>query len=281
MQPERRDLRFHLPAVRINDWHPEGPYVSHFLNTLSVFFPEGERFFIQSVRHFRDRVTDRDLAEAVTAFIGQEAMHGREHDEYNRRLAEAGYPVEEMEQRIVRLLERVKRSTPKQAQLAATIALEHFTAMLANQVLEQQRLLDDAEPHYARLWKWHAFEETEHKSVAYDVWNLATGESPADYAVRVSALVSATVIFLRHVAEFYGQMIEADRSLSRRWRDRARGYLTLGRFLFGRPGPLRRIVPEWLDYFRPGFHPWDHDNSHFLADLDALTADIEAAAEAA
>src|SRR6267142_1836665 len=76
MMPIRRDVHFKLPAERISDWHPGGPHVAHLVNTISMFFPEGERFFIQSVRNYRNRITDPELKKAVTGFIGQEAMHG-------------------------------------------------------------------------------------------------------------------------------------------------------------------------------------------------------------
>ena len=38
------------------------------------------------------------------------------------------------------------------------------------------------------------------------------------------------------------------------------------RFLFGTPGLFRRLGPRYCDWFRPTFHPWDHDNRAKLAD---------------
>ncbi|MGO4611605.1 metal-dependent hydrolase, partial [Variovorax sp. 2RAF20] len=79
MMPVRRDVHPHLPPARISDWHERGPHVTHFINALSIFFPAGERFFMDSVRHYRDQLTDPELKRAVAGFIGQEAMHTREH----------------------------------------------------------------------------------------------------------------------------------------------------------------------------------------------------------
>src|SRR3546814_7283070 len=79
--PIRRDLHFKLPSERVGDWHNEGPHVSHFFNALSLFFPDGERFFIHAVRHYRAQIVEPQLQQAVTAFIGQEAKHGRERSE--------------------------------------------------------------------------------------------------------------------------------------------------------------------------------------------------------
>lgn len=274
MQPVRRDFSFQLPADRIGDWHPEGPYVSHFLNTLSLFFPVGERFFIHSVRHYRDRITDPELQQAVTAFIGQEAMHGREHEAYNAAAAAAGYPVDRFENEVRGLLEFIKARLPKSSQLSATIALEHMTAIMADKLLAEHAILDNAEPHYAAIWNWHALEETEHKAVAYDVWTTVFGETPARYVERVSGLVLANVIFWPLVVRYYASIVRQDATLKRGWRDRARGLARAGRFLFVSPGGLSRCMPDLIDYFRPGFHPWDHDNRAFLSRIDALEADM-------
>ena len=57
------------------------------------------------------------------------------------------------------------------ARLAATVALEHLTAILAAALLDgRSGSLAGADPRVAELWRWHAVEETEHKSVAFDVY---------------------------------------------------------------------------------------------------------------
>ena len=117
MLPIRRDFRFNLGSRDVLNWHERGPYVTHFFNTLSVFFPVGERFFMHAVRHYRDQITDPELKQAVTAFIGQETMHGREHEAYNEAVSAAGMPVEAMEARVDRLLEYIKANRPKSMQL--------------------------------------------------------------------------------------------------------------------------------------------------------------------
>src|SRR6266404_2121710 len=101
----RRDLRFEdIEQSDLRTWHPEGLHVAHFFNALSLFFPEGESFFIHSVRHFADRIRSPRLRRDVEGFVGQEAMHGREHRRYNRALAAAGLPAEQLERALVRRL---------------------------------------------------------------------------------------------------------------------------------------------------------------------------------
>src|SRR5688572_6935255 len=165
---KQRDIHFPIAGLQLRDWHPQGAHVSHIFNGESLFFPEGEQFFIDTVRHYRDRITDPKLKEDVRGFIGQEAMHGREHRSYNEALAAAGYPAAELERRAIKQLDRSRRMLRPRGQLAVTIALEHFTAILAEAMLSDDRVLAGVPPQMAALWRWHAIEETEHKAVAYD-----------------------------------------------------------------------------------------------------------------
>src|SRR3954466_3555495 len=109
--------------------------LSHLAASLSAVFPDGEDFFVRSVRHYRDQITDPALKRQVTGFIGQEALHGREHRMFNDRLAELGYPTKRFERYTKKGLEMRERIAPPASNLAATAALEHFTATLAELVL--------------------------------------------------------------------------------------------------------------------------------------------------
>jgi len=273
MLPIRRDLKFKLPAERIHDWNAGGHHVSQFFNTLSIFFPSGERFFIDSVRNYRERITDAELQRAVSAFIGQEAMHGREHIEYNDALVAAGLPADAMERLVIALLKFAKKTLPKAEQLAITIALEHFTAILADVLLREPKLLEGAEPRYAALWRWHALEETEHKAVAYDVYVAMLGKGPGAYIRRCVALAALTVIFWSLVIPFHLIIMARDGGLFN-----LKGWWTLFQYHWLKPGALRRIIPAYFDYYRPGFHPWQHDNRRFLAEIDSIAETYRAAA---
>ena len=273
MLPIRRDLKFKLPADKMRCWNPRGVHVSHFFNTLSIFFPSGERFFIDSVRNYRERITDAELQKAVTAFIGQEAMHGREHIEYNNALVASGMPADTMERLVIRLLNTAKKILPKADQLAVTIALEHFTAILADILLREPKLLEGSEPRFASLWRWHALEETEHKAVAYDVYQTVIGKGPGAYLRRCVALAALTVIFWGLVIPFHLEIMRREGGLFD-----FGGWWNLFKFHWISPGALRRIIPAYFDYYRPGFHPWQHDNRRFLVELDALAETYRAAA---
>ncbi len=274
VMPERRDLHFLPPGERISDWHAEGPNVTQFMNALSLLFPAGERMFIDAVRSYRDDIPDPDLKKAAQAFIGQEAMHSREHIEYNELMAEAGLPAHKLDRFTWSLLDTIKQYTPRSFPLAATVALEHYTALMGDMLLQHPEFLDGSQEDFERMWRWHALEEVEHKAVAYDVYEKCVGRGPRAYIERAGGMIVASALFWPIVIEFYRQMAAADEDCrSAGWR----GHLKVLNQMLGKPGYLRRLVPEFLGYFRYSFHPWQQNNSHLLAELDELVDDAEAA----
>jgi uncharacterized protein len=252
---EVRDLRFDTGAGIPRHWHGGRKSVTHFFDNLSILFPPGERFFIHAVRAHEDKVTDPALAEQVRAFCGQEGVHTREHVAYNRMLATQGYPVERLEARVQRLLDQVKRRAPPRAHLAATCALEHFTSLMAELVLRDPRTLEGAHPTMTALWRWHAAEESEHRAVAFDVYQAAGGT----WFRRCLVMWVSTLVFWARVFEQQLELMWTDRTLfnpAEWWR--------LFKFLWVNPGSMRRIVVPYFSYYLPGFHPWQHDNRELL-----------------
>ena len=162
MLPIRRDIHFALPAERITNWHEQGPFITHFFNALSLLFPQGELFFMDSVRHYRQRIDDPELKKAIQGFIGQEAMHSREHVAYNDLLQAAGLPAHTLDRRLKFILDLQKKHFAPSFNLAITIALEHYTAMLAEILLSDPSRFGDSLKGYQQMWYWHALEETEH-----------------------------------------------------------------------------------------------------------------------
>ena len=264
VKPIRRDLSFELPADKVNSWHREGLHMAHFLNALSIFFPLGERFFIDSVRNYRARIEDPQLLEEVREFIGQEAMHSREHDIYNKALTAQGYPADKLERVVGRVLKFFTRYTSKAQQLEGTMALEHLTAVLANFVLTHPDLFAGSDERYAKLWRWHAIEETEHKAVAFDVFRAVKGrETPLAYVKRIVAFIISNVVFWPLVFYFHLSLVARDKALL----NIAGWGRVLKQFLW-KPGIFIKTVPGLLAYFKYNFHPWDHDNRDLLTQID-------------
>ncbi|ARS29226.1 metal-dependent hydrolase [Sphingomonas sp. KC8] len=254
-----RDRRFGRGLALDRWWLAGDPVATAFYNALSVTFPKGEGFFIDSVRRFRDGASPQ-LAGEIAAFTRQEVMHTREHVAFNRRVTDAGYDVSALERRVDDRLALVRSKAPI-ASLAATMALEHFTAILAHELLADPRHLANAEASARVMWRWHAMEEIEHKGVAYDTWLHATKDWPRCKRWKVKAKVMLLVTRNFMV-------------------DRTRGVLELARqdglagprlwartfwFAFVKPGMMRKIAAAWIAFFLPGFHPWKHDDRALIA----------------
>lgn len=267
--PVRRDFKFNVNPARALHWHANSLNVTQFLNTMSSFLPVGERFFIDAVRSYRDQISDPELKKAVTAFIGQEAMHGREHEDYNDAIASHGVPIQQQEAFVLALLNFVQKNTPKAIPLAGTVALEHMTAILADGLLSLPNIMEVADEDYKALWNWHALEETEHKAVAYDVFQTVIGKDDnlGAYALRSFALVAATSIFFSIFIPFFVHNIRIKGGLFD-----LNGWKDVARLTWGKKGIFRYITPLWFDWFKPGFHPWDHDNHHYLEEFEERLA---------
>ncbi len=270
--PVRRDVKINLDEKRVNNWHQDGAHVTHFFNALSVLFPAGERLFMDSVRAYKDQVTDPELKKAITAFIGQEALHSREHEEYNEMMDRSGLPALKLDKMLWSLLGGLQGLLGKKLALAGTIALEHYTAIMANAVLSDENVLGkNSDEGFRHMWQWHAYEETEHKAVAYDVWNTVMPNTVYNRFIRRFGMVLASVIFWPVIAYFHARLVLADPNTKGQ---HLKGYSTVARILFGKTGIFRKATSEFFDYFKADFHPWEHDNSAFLNDIDAFVAQV-------
>tara|TARA_B110000977_G_scaffold183753_1_gene246691 strand:+ start:267 stop:1073 length:807 start_codon:yes stop_codon:yes gene_type:complete len=255
MTLEVRNIEFDLNKQLSKDWLDNDPFKTAFFNALSMSFPAGERFFIDSVRHFRDKVKDPKLKQEISRFIGQEAMHSREHKKYNQMLCEArGYSQRTMEGRTEAAVRLGEKKLSREGQLAMTCGVEHLTAILADKILKGW-MLCNVEPKIRSLWEWHAAEELEHKSVAFDVYMDIGG----NYKARKRTLRIFTVNFLLDLLANTTYMLRKDKKLWK-WSTLKSGF----NFLFAKGGVLREMRSDYLMYFDPGFHPWDDDNRDLL-----------------
>ncbi|RZF64469.1 metal-dependent hydrolase [Sphingomonas populi] len=254
-----RDLRFGRGMRRARWWMNDDPVATAFYNALSITFPKGEGFFIESVRAFREGTPPR-LAAEINAFIKQEVMHTREHVAFNRHVTDQGYDVSLLDRHVDEAL-AMTADKPAIAQLAATMALEHFTAILAHQLLAEPRHLAGAEPQAAAMWRWHAAEEIEHKGVAYDTWRHATRDWPRlrRWAVKTLVMLSTTRKF------FVGRYLGIIELLRQDGITGPRAHLGVLQYALVRPGMVRKILGAWFSYFLPGFHPWREDDRKLIA----------------
>ena len=246
-----RDLPKHFAA--------DGDLIqSHIAAALSSVFPDGEDFFVRSVRNFRDQVADPELKQQVAGFIGQEAMHGREHRMFNERLAELGYPTKVVE-RITRAgLKTRERLMSKKSNLAATAALEHFTATLAELLLTSEETRElFGHDEVRNLFVWHALEESEHKAVAFDVYRAVGG-------TERMRTITMNVITFGFIVGMTVQVM-ASLALDRSTYNPAVLLRSLARL---RKAPYMKVAVwrQLREYNRKGFHPDDRDTNALVSE---------------
>ncbi|MCA8902624.1 MAG: metal-dependent hydrolase [Hyphomonas sp.] len=266
-----RDYHFDMESAKKGYWLDGDPVATAVFNCLSLTFPGGERMFMDAVRAYRSEVSPK-LAKDVKDFIAQEAIHSREHHLLNELIDREKYPVAEVEAEIS---ERIAfgRSRGSMGMLISTICLEHFTAMMADMMDDHDTLFSKTEKPIADMWRWHAMEECEHKAVAYDVYLEVTKDWPPHrrYMRRCIAMALITYHFTRNIAGYAASFLEAD------------GYTpqeakrAVKKFLWKQPGLFGKGWKVWISWFKPGFHPWDHDNR---ALVESWRAEFDAAVPA-
>ena len=258
-----RDQRFGRQASPVRWWLNGDPIATAWHNALSATFPRGEAFFIESVKAHRDGAPPR-LATDIRAFVKQEINHTREHIAFNKAAVDAGYQLTAIDRRVAESLD-LTRSRPAIVSLAVTMALEHYTAMMAHEFLANPRHFAGAQAESADMWRWHAAEEIEHKGVAYDTWLHATrGWSRwKRWHVKSLMMLIVTRDFISNRVEDALELLAQDGLTGTRVKWRLAAYLLIT------PGIFRRVFPAWLGYFLPGFHPWKHDDRALIGSYDS------------
>ena len=259
-----RRIRFSYPTGSLQRHFVDGDLVmSHVVAHLSGLFPEGEEFFVRSVRCFADQITDPELISRVQGFIGQEISHGREHRALNERLQQMGYPTRRIDRITHRDFKRFERLLSPLTCLAITAAFEHYTAVLAEMLLSDERaqaILGATEVRSMLLW--HAIEESEHRSVAFDVYHSVGGtETRRIWTMRIIELTFTASVVLFSTLSLLGD--RATYNPVRLFRSLAA--------LRNSPLLTRAVVRRIRAYTKPGFHPDDTDNTalleHWTAEL--------------
>ncbi|MCD6679734.1 MAG: metal-dependent hydrolase [Burkholderiaceae bacterium] len=247
MVPVVRRLLIDLEAPFERGWCGGDPFLTALFDALSMSFPVGEQFFIDSVRAALEQLPAErrdEFAERTRAFIGQEATHRRIHSLFNEQLLGQGLVNDWEKRALVRIgwLADVDR----RHWLAATAAYEHLTAILAQWLLRNPHVLDGAEPRLRTMWLWHSAEETEHRSVAFDLHHAIGG----DRRWRLKWFRRVTTFFL---ADVMRQTLSNLRRSGTLWQRRT--WRSAAHHLFGRGGLARETFAPWREYFRADFHP--------------------------
>jgi len=233
-------------------WNLDNPVLTHFENAFSIMIPPGERFFIDSVRAYEDRVTDDEGRALIKAFVRQEGLHGEAHDRFNASYERYGIDIARQEAYAAKVFRRARRWLPAKIQLGITVFSEHLTAVGAHTLLDAPEVEDEIDPQMLSFWRWHAAEELEHKSVAFDLFHRVGG----GYATRMLSVLAAALFLAVPMVRITRALLREDPHQATA-ADRKQALAVQRRM-------GRRQLPLFLAYFKPGFHPWQIDDSGML-----------------
>ncbi len=232
-------------------WMSGDPFKTRFFDAMSTLFPQGERFFITSVREFRDQITDPKLLQEVKDFTRQEAQHSMVHRQYNDRLKRQGIDIDAITESLEEdLFRHAQQHLTPQQRLSITSALEHLTSMMCTCFFERKELLETSDPRVRAMYAWHAVEEVEHKAVAFDVLEQV---AKVPRWRRNLSMVLVTFGFPLTVARIMHGMFKVDGFNF--WQ--RLGLWAKGLWWFYKPGGLfGPTLGYYAAYYEKGFHPW-------------------------
>ena len=259
---EPRNRKFELQRALATDWFDNDPFLTAIFNAMSMSFPSGEKNFIDSIRHYEDKIKDLKLLNDSRGLYQQERIHSRDHRRYNKILCEQrGYDHDTMEgvYRVTQAKAEENPDVTPKVMLASTLALEHFTASMA-EIMLSGSFMDNVEPTIKELWLWHCVEELEHKSVAFDVFNQISGSNK----MRTTMMKISIMMLLRNVTKVAMKMLRHDKQL---WKWKT--LKSMRHFFFGKTGFIRLYLPAHKEYFRADFHPWDFDSKDLINEWQA------------
>jgi uncharacterized protein len=247
----RENINFGLDETVPKYWFLSDPFKTRLFDSMHLTFPDGERFFMTSVRAFRNQIVDKDLLQQVKDFTRQEGQHGMAHTKYHSALAAQGLPVAEMLEVNKATLDGYLKNYSPEFNVALTAAFEHFTGLLAETFFSHDETTSGMDDRIRALMAWHAMEEMEHKSVAFDVMERIAKVGSWQ---RSWALVIAMWQVRRMMFGITDQLLKADGFT---WMQRKAMLVRNMGWMFGQRGVLALRPSHFFAYFKPGFHPTD------------------------
>ncbi len=247
-----RVMGFEFDEHRIpRHWMADAAVPTQMANALHLIFPMGERFFVRSVRHFERQIEDPQLRAQIKGFYAQEGRHAHEHERVFAMLERQGYKVKPFLAVYKKIAyDWIEKLSPAKLRLAATSALEHYTAIMAENALGND-LLARMHPDMRALLCWHACEEIEHKAVAYDVLQAVA----PSYPLRVAGMVMATSTLIGFWFLGTAMLLRQEEGLG--WRE---GLRQLRASMQANPLGRNVFLRGLKEYLRRDFHPWQTDN---------------------
>lgn len=240
-----RRMKFPYPDSLRTWWNPARPEFSHIVNSASLAMPYLEPYLIETMRKAREKIADPKLIAELDLYVGQESTHFRQHQQFNKRLAECGYAsVPKMEALLKSDYEAFARTRSLTFNLAYAEGFESMALAIGHLLVnDREYLFRDGDSAVGSLILWHFVEEIEHKCVTFDVFKALHG----GYWWRVYGLFYATIHIMARTRQGYRAMLIEDG----RWFTLA-SRLTLYRLLLRIAG---QVVPRFLRVLRPNYDP--------------------------
>ncbi|MFK4205218.1 metal-dependent hydrolase [Acinetobacter junii] len=228
-------------------WCANDPAMTHYFTGLSTLFPEGESYFVRSVRALREHAKlNEALDREISAFIGQEAMHSKEHHAFHISAQQHGLNPESLEKVTGIVLKGLEKVFSKKWNLLVTVGLEHYTAVLVVSMMEtvNEYMTDKT---IRDLWLWHSVEETEHKAVAFDLYEYLYGNGLNAYLPRVTIFTLSLILITGLSTIYQIVLMKRDKQLS--------NLKTWQNFFNFAAKQYKTFIPKFFEYYRYDFHP--------------------------
>lgn len=258
-----RHMKFDFDPAQVDHrFYMDAELASAYFASLSIFLTRGEDLVIDTARYHRDFITDPLLKQRVTSLIGQEAIHSKMHEELNDAYLIRDLPVKLFRTWAGWAFEYGFERLPQPMKLSLMAGIEHFTAVLAEYMMNHEEVFFRSQDEKQRaIWMWHMLEESEHKDIAFDVFQ----ELSNNYLLRIAGFFPAliTILVLISAASFLVPFYRNPKNLIslRYWKEIPYNF----RLIFGlKDGVYGSSFKHIFDYLRPDFHPNDHDTSEFL-----------------
>lgn len=236
-------------------WLDECPIKTYYANSLAILIPEGEKFFIKSVRAFLPDVHCPYLKQQLKSFIQQEANHSREFQKFLQHHIYHYYPELKLKITSFPIFGLLALLGGRKMRLSLTVIAEHFTAVIADIQLKHPDSFQGIAPDIAILWQWHCIEEIEHKAVAFDVLSYC-GYS---YFLRLITFLFVAPFIIWTFIRFFCRMMKKDKN-HRQWQF----YKANFTFIKKNASLLWQGFKHFSAFIKPSFHPWQHDNKDLI-----------------
>ncbi len=254
-----RAIKFPPPKHGQKFWHSNAPAPTYTFNTLALYLPLLEKMVVLSLKQSVSKLKNTNLKQEVQSLIAQEAYHGSEYARMLPSLIYQHYPniQKKYKFRVFGSFALLINKILPNFHYALSAAGEHFTAISADLFLRQPKYFKDVAPEYSAIWRWHAIEEIEHKTVAFDVYQYFS----SSYIQRISAMLIMTIVFCTFMFKPIWQMMCHDQN-----HKKLNFYRSLFKYHWGKGGLWRGLLKPYFYYYHPRFHPNKINNHNLIAD---------------